>query len=133
MSVATAIAAIAHPKGQHRMADENARLQYRLDKSSAANAELRRRLAEATHARDAANAKVSRLGEVEAQAAEATHRADTLTAEVIALRSQLANTRKAGDLTSHPAVTETQWIPVVPLHQSPLAGTNPSHAPGGSR
>lgn len=109
----------ARPKGQHRMADENTRLQYRLDKSSAANDELRRRLAEATTARDTANAKVSYLGEIEAQLAATTHRADALEREVTALRSQLANTRKVGDLSAHPAVTETQSMPAVSKPASP--------------
>lgn len=118
--------------GQHRMVDENTRLQYRLDKSSAANGELRRRLADATDARDAANAKVSYLGEIAAQLAETTHRADSLEVEVTALRSALANARKVGDLPAHPAVTETQAMPtvVLPLHLSPLAGISPSHVPG---
>jgi hypothetical protein len=117
--------------GQHRMVDENTRLEHRLDKSSAANGELRRRLAEATEARDAANAKVSYLGEIEAQLAATTQRADSLEVEVTALRSQLANMRKVSDLGAHSAVTATQPIPVLPLHLSPLAGnTSPSHVPG---
>lgn len=108
----------ARGHGQHRMVDENTRLQYRLDKSSAANGELRRRLAEATDARDAANAKVSYLGEIEAQLAETTQRTDALEVEVTALRSQLANSRKVGDLGQHPAVTKTQRIPVFTLPEA---------------
>lgn len=114
--------------GQHRMVDENTRLQYRLDKSSAANAELRRRLAEATDGRDAANAKASRLGDAELRAAEATRQLQAQTAELRELRAFYANATKVGDLGSHPAVTETQPIPVLPLHLSPLA--SPSHIPG---
>lgn len=120
----------ARGSGQRRMVDENTRLQHRLEKSSAANGELRRRLAEASGARDAANAKVSRLDEIEAQLAETTRYADSLKAEVTALRSALANARKVSDLPTHPAVTETQPIPVLPLHLSPLAGVSPSHVPG---
>lgn len=113
---------IARLPRAHRAVDEVDRLRHLLAKAHAGLGLMRHQLDQATAARDAANAKVSRLGEVEAQAAEATHRADTLAAEVIALRSQLANTRKAGDLTSHPAVTETQPIPILTLPEAAERG-----------
>lgn len=100
--------------GQHRMVDENARLQYQLDKSSAANDELRR-LQEATDARDAANAKASRLGDVELRVAEATQMLRDQTAELLELRAFHANATAVSDLGSHPAVTEMQPIPVLTL------------------
>lgn len=121
---------IARPGGRHRVLDRLLLLEHRLAKSTAANGELRRRLLEATTARDTANAKASQLGDAELRAAEATQRADNLEREVTALRSQLANARKVGDLPAHPAVTETQAIPVLPLHLSPLAGVSPAHVPG---
>jgi multidrug efflux pump subunit AcrA (membrane-fusion protein) len=109
---------IARPSGLHRAVDEVLRLRYLLDKAKAGNTELRRRLLEATTARDAANAKASQLGDAELRAAEATQRADNLEREVTALRSQLANSRKVGDLPAHPAVTETQRIPVFTLPEA---------------
>lgn len=119
---------ISRPPRAHRAVDEVVRLRHLLAKAHAGLGLMHHRLHEATAARDAANAKVSRLGEVEAQLAETTQYATHLEAEVIALRSQLANSRKVGALTAHPAVTETQPIPVLPLHLSPLA--SPSHVPG---
>ncbi|MFD5508955.1 hypothetical protein ACFWIB_14430 [Streptomyces sp. NPDC127051] len=113
---------IARPQRQHRAVDEVNRLRHLLAKAHAGLGLMRHQLDQATAARDAANAKVSYLGEVEAQAAEATQRADALEAEVLALRSQLANTRKAGALTAHPAVTDTQWIPVLTLPDAAAKG-----------
>lgn len=50
--------------------------------------------------------------------------------EIDGLRAALANATSVHDLHLHPAVAETQPIPVLPLHLSPLAGTSPSHIPG---
>ncbi|WP_412078980.1 hypothetical protein ACLF6K_37185 [Streptomyces xanthophaeus] len=47
--------------------------------------------------------------------------------EITRLTAALANATSVSDLGQHPAVTETQPIPVLPLHQSPLA--NPAHIP----
>lgn len=113
---------IARPSGLHRAVDRVRELREALAEAAVRYADLSRRFAEATAARDAANAKASRLGDAELRAAEATQRADNLEAEVTALRSQLANSRKTGDLGQHPAVTETQPIPVV----SHLASANPA-------
>ncbi|GAA3384373.1 hypothetical protein [Streptomyces racemochromogenes] len=121
---------IARPSGRHRVLDRLLQLEHLLARERAATGELRRRLVEATEARDAANAKASRLGDAVIREAEATQRATALEAEVTALRSQLANHRKTGTLAAHPAVAETQPIPVLPLHLSPLAGTSPTHIPG---
>lgn len=114
---------IARPGGRHRALDRLLLLEHRLAKSTAANGELRRRLAEATTARDTANAKASQLRDVELRAAEATQQLMTQTAELLELRAFYANATKVGDLGQHPAVTETQPIPVLPLHLSPLAVT----------
>lgn len=106
MSVATAIAAIAHPTGRRRAVDEVDRLRAQMRLLLFLIWWLAVQLAQAA-------TKASRCSVAEEQAAEATRRADSLEAEVTALRSQLANVRKRGDLPSHPAVTETQPIPVV--------------------
>lgn len=124
---------IARTSGRHRALDEVLRLRYLLDKAKAGNSELRRRLHEATAARDTANAKASHLRDVELQATEVTRQLEAQTAELLALRAFKANATKVSDLTAHMAVTETQPIPVPPLHLSPLAGVSPSHVPGGSR
>ena len=122
---------IARPSGMHRAVDEVLRLRYLLDKARAGNTELRHRLGEATAARDTANAKASQLRDAEIRAAEATRQLQAQTAELRSLRAFHANATKVGDLGQHPAVTETQPIPVLPLHLSPLAGnTSPSHVPG---
>ncbi|KOU20923.1 hypothetical protein ADK52_25355 [Streptomyces sp. WM6372] len=83
---------------------------------------LMRRLVEATAARDAANAKASQLGDAELRAAEATRRLQAQTAELRELRAFKANATKVGDLATHPAVTETQPIPIL----SQPASTNPA-------
>jgi hypothetical protein len=119
---------IARPGGRHRMLDRLLQLEHRLAKSTAANGELRRRLAEATTARDTANAKASQLRDAQIRAAEATRQLQDQTAELLELRAFYANATKVGDLSSHPAVAETQPIPVLPLHLSPLA--SPAHIPG---
>lgn len=121
---------IARPVRRHRAVDEVERLRHRLAKAYAGLGLMRCQLDQATAARDAANAKVSRLGEVEAQLAETTRQLNAQTAELRELRAFYANATKVSDLGSHPAVTETQPIPVLPLHQSPLAGASPSHVPG---
>lgn len=122
MSVATAIAAITHPTGKRRAVDEVTRLRSQLVPLLILICDLSRRLAIATAGWDAANAKASQLGDVELRAAEATQRADALEREVTALRSQLANTRKVGDLGQHPAVTETQAMPVLTLSDAARLG-----------
>ncbi|MFK0222846.1 hypothetical protein ACIQWN_32220 [Streptomyces vinaceus] len=99
--------------GQHRAIDEVARLRTQMYPLLVYVAWLIGKLREATTARDAANAKVSRLGEVEAQLAETTQRADALTAEVTALRAQLANACAVSDRPARAAVTATQPIPIV--------------------
>lgn len=116
------LADIVRPGGRHRAVDEVARLRQQMYPLLILVCWLMGKLREATAARDAANAKVSRLGEVEAQLAETTRYAEALEAEVLALRSQLANSRKAGALTAHPAVAETQWIPVVTLPEAAAKG-----------
>ncbi|MER6778413.1 MULTISPECIES: hypothetical protein [unclassified Streptomyces] len=113
MSVATAIAAIAHPTGRRRAVDEVARLRAQSLSLVVLVWHLMRRLVEATAARDAANAKISQLGEVEAQLAETTQHATRLEAEVTALRAQLANTNAVSDRPAYAAVTETQEIQII--------------------
>ncbi|MBT2477589.1 hypothetical protein [Streptomyces sp. ISL-94] len=106
---------IARHRGRHRAADEVTRLRYELEKAQSLAADLQYRLAIATAGWDNANAKVSRLRDEVTRAAEATRQ----------------NVTAVSSLTAHPAVTETQPIPVLPLHLSPLAGnTSPSHIPG---
>jgi hypothetical protein len=121
---------IARPSGLHRAVDEVHRLRHLLAKAHAGLGLMRYQLDQANAGRDAANAKVSELGEVTAQLAEATQQLRAQTAELRELRAFYANATKVGDLTAHPAVAETQPIPVLPLHLSPLAGTSPSHVPG---
>ncbi|MEU7066945.1 hypothetical protein [Streptomyces sp. NPDC046161] len=121
---------MARPSGLHRAVDEVHRLRRLLDKAHAGNAELRRRLDEATGARDAANAKASQLRDAQIQAAAVTQQLQAQTAELQELRAFYANATKVGDLTAHPAVAETQPIAVLPLHLSPLA--SPTRTPGGA-
>lgn len=130
MSVATAIAAITHPTGKRRAADEVLRLRSQLVPLLILICDLSRRLAIATAGWDAANAKVNRLSGVEEIAAEATQKLREQTAELRELRAFHANATAVSDLGQHPTVTATQPIPVLPLHLSPLAGTSPSHVPG---
>jgi hypothetical protein len=91
-----------------------AALEHQLAEAKAREAVLRYRLAITTAERDTANAKASQLQDELSRAVEATRQ----------------NTTAVSSLTSHPAVAETQPIPVLPLHLSPLAGTSPSHLPG---
>ncbi|MBT2467790.1 hypothetical protein J7E97_07870 [Streptomyces sp. ISL-66] len=105
---------IARPRGQHRAIDRIPVLEHQLAKAEAGIRLLRQRLAEATEARDAANAKASRLEDQLLVAVEATRQ----------------NTTAVSSLTAHPAVTAAQPIPVLPLHQSPLAAAGPAHVPG---
>lgn len=121
---------IARPGGRHRAVDEVLRLRSQLVPLLILICDLSRRLAVATAGWDAANAKANRLGDAESRAAEATRQLQAQTAELYELRAFYANATKVGDLTAHPAVTETQPIPVLPLHLSPLAGTSPSHVLG---
>lgn len=104
---------ISRPPRAHRAVDEVVRLRHRLAKARAGLGLLRHQLDEANAARDAANAKVSQLGEVEAQLAETTQRATRLEAEVTALRAQLANTNAVSDRPAYAAVTETQEIQII--------------------
>lgn len=119
---------IARPAGRHRAADEVARLRESLAEASVRYADLSRRYAEATAARDAANAKASRLRDAQLRAAEATRQLADRDAEITALKAALANVTAVSDRPARAAVTETQPIPVLPLHLSPLA--NPAHIPG---
>lgn len=113
---------------RHRAIDEVTRLRSQLVPLLILICDLSRRLAIATAGWDAANAKASQLRDAESLAAEATRRLQAQTAELYELRAFYANATKVGDLSSHPAVTEAQPIPVLPLHQSPLA--NPAHVLG---
>ncbi|MEU8839996.1 hypothetical protein AB0D97_12815 [Streptomyces roseus] len=104
---------IARPHGRHRAVDEVTRLRRQMFPLIVLIVDLMRRLVEATAARDAANAKASRLGDAELRAAEATQRADALAAEVTALNAALANATAVSDRPARAAVTETQPIPIV--------------------
>lgn len=115
------LADIVRPHGRHRAVDEVARLRAQSLSLVVLVCHLMRRLVEATAARDAANAKASRLGDAELRAAEATRRLEAQTAELRELRAFKANATRVGDLKSHPAVAETQPIPVVSL-----ASTDPA-------
>ncbi|WP_327307943.1 hypothetical protein OG730_34725 [Streptomyces sp. NBC_01298] len=121
---------IARPHGRHRAVDEVLRLRSQLVPLLILICDLSRRLAIATAGWDAANAKASRLGDAESRAAEATRQLQAQTAELHALRAFKANANAVSDLPWHPAVAETQPIPVLPLHLSPLAGVSPGHVPG---
>lgn len=121
---------IARPRGQHRAIDRVAQLERDLAQAAAIEADLRYRLAIATAGWDTANAKASQLRDVELRAAEATRQLQAQTAELYELRAFYANATKVSSLSLHPAVAETQPIPVLPLHLSPLAGVSPSHVPG---
>lgn len=105
------ILGIARPTGKRRAVDEVDRLRAQMRLLVFLLWWLAVQLAQAA-------AKASRCSEAEEQAAEATQRADALEAEVTALRSQLANVRKRGDLAAHLAVAETQPIPVVTAPRS---------------
>jgi hypothetical protein len=130
VSVATAIAAIAHPTGRRRAVDEVLRLRSQLVPLLILICDLSRRLAVAVAGWDAANAKANRLGDAESRAAEAMRQLQAQTAELRELRAFKANATAVSDLGAHPAVAETQPIPVLPLHLSPLASVSPSHVPG---
>ncbi|MEU6899523.1 hypothetical protein [Streptomyces virginiae] len=101
-------------RGQHRAQDRLSRLEVELQLERARNADLQRRLDESQAARDKANAKANRLGEQLAAAVEATRQ----------------NQTAVSSLTAHPAVTDTQPIPVLPLHLAPFASPDPAHVPG---
>ncbi|MYV77735.1 hypothetical protein GT352_27955 [Streptomyces sp. SID1046] len=105
---------IARPGGRHRAVDEVHRLRAELDQERARTADLRRQLDTATTGWDAANAKASQYRDERDRAVEATRQ----------------NQQAVSSLTAHPAVTETQPIPVVPLHLAPFASTSPAHVPG---
>jgi chromosome segregation ATPase len=107
---------IARPRGQHRAVDRVAVLEHQLEKARTLAANLQYRLAIATAERQHAEAKANQLRGELSRAVEATRQ----------------NTAAVSSLTSQPAVAETQPIPVLPLHLSPLAGISPSHIPGGA-
>jgi hypothetical protein len=110
---------IARPHGRHRAVDEVLRLRFQLVPLLILICDLSRRLAVAVAGWDAANAKASRLGDAESRAAEATRQLHAQTAELRALRAFKANANAVSDLPWHPAVTETQPIPVVSTSTSP--------------
>ncbi|MCX4778115.1 hypothetical protein [Streptomyces sp. NBC_01264] len=103
---------IVHPTGKHRAVDEVDRLRAQMRLLLFLLWWMAVQLTQAA-------AKASRCSVAEEQAAEATQRADALEREVTALRSQLANHRKTGNLTAHPAVAETQPIPIVSTSTNP--------------
>jgi uncharacterized coiled-coil DUF342 family protein len=104
----------ARGHGQHRAVDEVTRLRAELDQERARSADLRRQLDTATTGWDKANAKVNRLRDERDRAVEATRQ----------------NQTAVSSLTAHPAVTDTQPIPVLPLHLAPFASPDPAHVPG---
>ncbi|MFE2850638.1 hypothetical protein ACFXJO_05820 [Streptomyces lavendulae] len=104
---------IARPVGRHRAADEVARLREALAEAAVRYTDLSRRYAEATAARDAANAKANRLSEAEENAAEATRQLADREAEIAALKAALANATAVSDRPARSAVVETQPIPIV--------------------
>ncbi|MEW1803266.1 hypothetical protein ACIGO7_35625 [Streptomyces virginiae] len=89
----------SRPRGQRRAVDEVTRLRAELDQERARSRDLRRQRDEAQEARDKANAKVNRLRDERDRAVEATRQ----------------NQTAVSSLTAHPAVTETQPIPVLTL------------------
>lgn len=113
-----------HARGhdKHRAVDEVLRLRSQLVPLLILICDLSRRLAVAMAGWDAANAKASQLGDAESRAAEATRRLQAQTAELYELRAFYANATKVGDLTAHPAVTETQRIPVITLPEAAERG-----------
>lgn len=124
---------IARPSGLHRAADEVVRLRHKLAKSEAAVALLRVRLAESGAARDSANAKASRLEDIEMHAAGVTQERDALHAEVVALRAELANATEVRSLPARdvwPSSEDTQPIRVIPLWVAHAGSPDPSHIPG---
>ncbi|MFF5703463.1 hypothetical protein ACFY7H_13280 [Streptomyces sp. NPDC012794] len=108
--------AITRHRGQHRAVDRVAVLEHQLEKARALAADLQYRLAIATAERKHADAKANQLEGELSGAVEATRQ----------------NASAVSSLTWHPAVAETQPIPVLPLHLSPLARTNPSRTPEGA-
>ncbi|KOU30004.1 hypothetical protein ADK53_30525 [Streptomyces sp. WM6373] len=104
----------SRPRGQRRAVDEVTRLRAELDQERARSADLRRQLDTATTGWDQANAKVNRLRDERDRAVEATRQ----------------NQTAVSSLTAHPAVTDTQPIPVLPLHLAPFASPDPAHVPG---
>lgn len=124
---------IARPSGVHRAADEVVRLRHKLARSEAGRTELRRRLDEATAARDSANAKASRLEDIEMHAAGVTQERDALHAEVLTLRAELANATAVSSLPARevwPSGEDTQPIRVIPLWVAHAGSGDPSHIPG---
>lgn len=113
---------IARPGGRHRAVDEVLRLRSQLVPLLILICDLSRRLAVATAGWDAANAKANRLSEIEETAAEATRQLQAQTAELYELRAFYANATKVSDLGQHPAVTETQRIPVITLPEAAAKG-----------
>lgn len=118
---------IARPSGRHRAVDEVTRLRQQLLALALLTASLYRRLAQATAARDAANAKASRLSEIEEYAAEVTRERNRL-------RAALANATSvhvaAGVRNISPGDEPTQPIPLArPLWGAPFATTNPGRLP----
>lgn len=115
---------IARPGGRHRSATIR-ELHNRITALQTSRRELKTTVARLAHDRhllerqlDATGIELSgtRLDLEEAQR------------EIRSLRAALANATSASALHLHAAVVETQPIPVVPLHLSPLA--NPAHSPG---
>ncbi|WP_405941569.1 hypothetical protein [Streptomyces sp. NBC_00207] len=102
MSLADIVRERTRGRGQHRAADDNARLRAELDQERARTADLERRLTVATTGWDNANAKVSQLRDDLSRAVEATRQ----------------NQQAVSSLTAHSAVADTQPTPVVPLHQA---------------
>jgi uncharacterized coiled-coil DUF342 family protein len=88
--------------GQHRAVDEVTRLRAELDQERARTADLRRQLDTATTGWDAANAKASQYRDERDRAVEATRQ----------------NQQTVSSLTAHPAVTDTQPIKVITLHEA---------------
>jgi len=104
---------IGRPGGRHRAADEVARLRESLAEAAVRYADLSRRYAEATAGWDTANAKVSRLRDVQLRAAEATRQLADRDAEITALKAALANATAVSDRPARAAVTATHPIPIV--------------------
>lgn len=112
----------ARGHGRHRAVDEVIRLRTQLVPLLILICDLSRRLAVAVAGWDAANAKASRLGDAEARAAEATRQLQAQTAELLELRAFKANHTRVSELAAHPAVAETQPIPVITLPDAASKG-----------
>lgn len=97
---------IARHRGQHRAIDRVAVLEHQLEKARALASHLSYRLAITTAERDDAGAKVSRLRDELSRAVEATRQ----------------NASAVSSLTAHPAVAETQPIPVLTLSEAAERG-----------